>query len=233
MKTVSIILLCSCVSACLPRGASVDVSTIGGGVRLDRSEAPTLDPMARERDISACAGVHEIGSPQYCGCLRRNGAAGDHEYVAFCQQPAPASARARGPPPDMKRVAGVVEKVVRHEGAPALPYVDPSGRCHQAIGDAYPAPGACDRLIANLLAADNVASRVAGDLWGQLTENQRRGLLMLTFGVGERGLQGFVSLLAALRGGYGHAAADEIRNSLWCRQVGEARCGDVATLMTQ
>ena len=124
---------------------------------------------------------------------------------------------------------------MQHEGAPSGPYVDDaSGRCHRAVGDAHPPPGTCDRLIANLLQADNAARRVAGDdLWASLSEPQRRALLMLGFGVGERGLAGFKRLWAALRGNHTHAAAAEVRDSLWCEQVGSERCSTVASMLTQ
>lgn len=234
--------LCGCA---LPRGATVavdgGVATLGAGVRVDRADAPERDPLVLERDISACGGLHRKGSPEHCGCLRRHGAAGDHEYVAYCEQEPARSPRPREPPvtpaaqtrPPPARAAAVVEDVVRAEGTPATPYVDDaSGKCHQAIGDAHPPPDACDRLVANLLDADNAARRVVGDdAWTALTETQREGLLLLSFNVGERGLEGFDDLLAAVRGGYGHAAREAAIDSLWCDQVGETRCERVAGML--
>ena len=231
----------------LPRGSSVAVdggaATLGAGVRVDRREAPERDPLRRERDISACGGMHAKGSPEYCGCLRRHGAAGDHEYVSYCERrraqtfaraPTPSVvASSVRPAPSGVRAAAVVPDVVGAEGTPSGPYVDDaSGRCHQAIGDAHPPPDACDRLAENLIAADNAARRVIGDdAWLALSEQQRRGLLLLSFGVGERGLRGFSELLSALRGGFGHAAAEAARDSLWCSQVGPERCDRVSGML--
>lgn len=253
MKGLALLLLVALSACALPRGATVDVdggaATLGAGVRVDRADAPERDPLVLERDISACGGLHAKGSPEFCGCLRRHGAAGDHEYVAYCEKNpffekslrpaagaqdarAPAQTFARDPPPAPARAAAVVAAVVRDEGAPPDPYVDAAGRCHQAIGDAHPPPDACDRLVDNLIDADNAARRVVGDeAWQALSETQRRGLLLLSFNVGERGLAGFRDLISAVRGGFGHAAKEAAVDSLWCGQVGEARCQRVAGML--
>ena len=63
-------------------------ATLGAGIEITTPPQPERDPLATERDISACGGMHEKGAPEYCGCLRRHGAAGDHEYAAYCEKEA-------------------------------------------------------------------------------------------------------------------------------------------------
>lgn len=78
---------------------------------------------------------------------------------------------------------------------------------------------------ADLLCANDVA-RVKAELdrnvpwWRDLPEPGQRGLANMLFNLGWSRLSGFKKMLAALKAGKFHHAADEARDSDWFNQVG-------------
>ena len=112
----------------LTRGADIAIdggaATLGAGIEVTNPPVVERDPLAKERDISACGGLHEKGSPEHCGCLRRHGASGDHEYTAYCEQEA------------AKAPVGASAGVCAADCPVAPPAQDALGRAQEALADA-------------------------------------------------------------------------------------------------
>lgn len=59
--------------------------------------------------------------------------------------------------------------------------------------------------------------------WSSIGESRQSALADMSFNLGCSGIRAFVSMKSSIESGNYDAAADDMRNSLWCRQVGE-RC---------
>ena len=98
IAVASVILL----SGCFANGGRIQ--TIGGTMEID-GPPPGPDPLDLERNISACGGLHEKGSAEYCGCLLRHEFSASHEYASYCQTE-PISGLVPGGVPDLPPPAG-------------------------------------------------------------------------------------------------------------------------------
>ena len=75
----------------------------------------------------------------------------------------------------------------------------------------------------DMVNAVSCASSWLSQVWGRMSTDQKSAVADMAFNLGCSGLQKFRNMKAALlRGDYG-GAADEMRDSKWCRQV-KSRC---------
>ena len=119
------------------------------------------------------------------------------------------------------------------EGLRTEPYADSGGEMHIGYGHRLQitAEEAEDILRADIESARQAAARTVGpEVFAGLDAARQDALAELVFSVGEGGFRGFTRLHAALHAGDFSAAWHEMRDSLWCAQVGP-RCWRVAGQM--
>ena len=141
------------------------------------------------------------------------------------------------PPPPADAVGGGdsgLARSLRHaEGLRTEPYADSGGELHIGYGHRLQITPeeAEDILRADIEAARQAAARTVGpDVFAGLGAARQDALAELVFSVGEGGFREFRGLLAALRAGNFSDAFREMRDSLWCDQLGP-RCWRVAGQM--
>ena len=123
--------------------------------------------------------------------------------------------------------------LIRHEGCRDSPYIDSLGIQTIGIGHNLHKPlshGAIMRIFQDDLADATNDCLHAFPFFADLTEARQAVLINMCFNLGLRGLQKFTKFLAAVERGDYDTAADEMLNSLWCKQV-KSRAFDLAALM--
>jgi len=119
----------------------------------------------------------------------------------------------------------LVEQLVRDEGEVLRPYRDSRGFLTIGVGhnlDAKPISRRASRVILEDDIADAVADLHHALPWAALLDEARQGVLVnMTFNMGLGGLLTFKKFLAAMQAGQWPAAAREILESEYAKQVGE------------
>lgn len=129
--------------------------------------------------------------------------------------------------------AKALEMLSRDESPRRTPYDDATGKPIKApvghvtigIGRNLEARPLSNQVMMMILREDvDEATRDAravlgNETWESLTENRKLGFINLAFNLGRIGLQGFRKLIAATQAGDWLKAGEELRTSLWARQV--------------
>lgn len=120
-------------------------------------------------------------------------------------------------------------QLLKFEGCKLHPYWCPTGRLTIGIGRLLEPPGGITREEAIILLRNDIRRLEAAcakrfqPWWQRLAEPRQRALLDLGFNCGFSGLLGFSKMLRAVSEGRFTEAAQEMRSSLWARQVQKAR----------
>lgn len=122
----------------------------------------------------------------------------------------------------------------RHEGVRSKPYRDTVGKLTIGVGRNLDDVGLSEDEVQYLLDNDitrayNDASRIVPGL-ATLDEDRQHVLIDMVFNLGAAGLLRFRKFLAAVERRDFAAAADEMLDSQWARQVGE-RAKTLAAMM--
>jgi lysozyme len=123
--------------------------------------------------------------------------------------------------------------LIRHEGCRDQPYIDSLGIQTIGIGHNLHKPlshGAIMRIFQDDLADATNDCLHAFPFFADLTEARQAVLINMCFNLGLTKLLRFTKFLAAVERGDYDTAADEMLNSLWCKQV-KSRAFDLAALM--
>lgn len=119
----------------------------------------------------------------------------------------------------------IFEQLRRDEGFRTHPYDDTKGKLTIGIGRNLNAKGLTDEEIGHLFGNDirELTIELEGRLpWYQALDDARKGVLQnMAFNMGFSGLEKFPKLLMACAQGDWNAAADEMKDSLWAKEVGE------------
>lgn len=122
------------------------------------------------------------------------------------------------------------------EGVRSKPYLDTEGKVTIGIGrnldDVGLRPDEIDYLFNNDLARAELDARAAVRNFDELSEARKAVLLNMSFNLGRGRLEGFRRMLAAVRVGDFEAAAREMMDSKWAKQVG-ARAYRLAEMMRE
>lgn len=129
----------------------------------------------------------------------------------------------------------LVSMLKRHEGERLKPYTDTVGKLTIGVGRDLTDVGISEDESETLLVNDIGA--VLADLetfewWRGLSESRQLALADMRFNLGEDGFRQFRHMIHALAVGDWAAAANEMRNSQWKKQVG-ARADEDAQLVEQ
>lgn len=114
-------------------------------------------------------------------------------------------------------------QLIRHEGVRLKPYRDTVGKLTIGIGRNLDDVGISEEESKVLLRND--INKVGHDLtdhigwWNSLDEARRIVLMNMCFNLGIARLLGFQKFLTALQNGDYQKAADEMKDSLWYKQV--------------
>lgn len=117
----------------------------------------------------------------------------------------------------------IKSQLIRHEALRLKPYRDSVGKLTIGVGRNLDDVGLTEAEAMTLL--DNDIRRTESDLsehldwWLRLDEARRVVLANMCFNLGITRLLGFRRFLLALQEGEYQQAADEMKNSLWYRQV--------------
>lgn len=119
--------------------------------------------------------------------------------------------------------ADLLAMLEQDEGLRLKPYKDTVGKLTVGIGRNLDDVGITAEEARYLL--ENDVGRAEADLdrnlpgWRDLTEARQQVLISMCFNMGWKRLSGFAKFLGAIRRGAFAEAADEMRDSLWYRQV--------------
>lgn len=116
-------------------------------------------------------------------------------------------------------------ELVRDEGVRLFPYMDTAGNITIGIGRNLSGVGVSSAEVQAMWLAD-VDRATAGldralPWWRTLSEERQRVLVNMAFNMGVPKLLTFKRMLAAVKAGQYQAAAAEMLDSEWSRQVGE------------
>lgn len=126
------------------------------------------------------------------------------------------------------------QQLVQHEALRLKPYKDTVGKLTIGVGRNLDDVGISEAEAMFLLESD--ISAVCKDLdrvfpwWQEMTENRQLVLADMCFNLGINRLQGFKNALAAMKEGRYEAAAVEMLDSTWAKQVGR-RADTLAGMM--
>lgn len=118
----------------------------------------------------------------------------------------------------------LVEQLRRDEGVRAKPYTDTVGKLTIGVGRNLTDVGISDTEVNFLLTNDiaRVQAQLEPFAWYQALDDVRKGAIEnMAFNLGIGGLLHFPHMLAALQKQDWVAAADEMANSEWAKQVGD------------
>ena len=119
----------------------------------------------------------------------------------------------------------IYEQLRRDEGVQSHPYTDTTGNLTIGVGRNLNAKGLTGEEISHLLENDvrELTMELGGRLpWYQALDDARQGVVQnMAFNMGIAGLEGFPRMLQAIAQGDWNTAADEMRDSLWAKQVGD------------
>ncbi len=115
-------------------------------------------------------------------------------------------------------------QLVKHEGLRLKPYRDPVGKLTIGVGRNLDDTGLrsdeVQLMLDNDIAEVEESLALALPFWSQLDDARQRVLTNMAFNLGTLGLLKFKRTLAHVAAGEYHAAADEMLNSTWAKQVG-------------
>ena len=169
-------------------------------------------------ETEATPGRSETGEP---------GQSGTHPDQ---QEPGAASA-STGQPLGAGSWARLADSLRRHEGLRLEPYRDTGGVWHVCYGHRIAMDkDECEALLASDMAEGAAtAQRLVGhETWAALDGARREVLAEMGFATS---LATFEEMLRAVRRGDYGTAGEEILDSVWAREVGKGRAGDLATRM--
>lgn len=124
--------------------------------------------------------------------------------------------------------------IKKHEGLRLKPYRDTEG--YLTIGYGHNLHEGISREQAELLLKSDLAQAVADlkeifrERWAQFPKEIQVALIDMMFNLGKSKFLGFKKMIKALEEGDYRRAAEEMRDSLWCRQV-KGRCEELAQLV--
>lgn len=135
---------------------------------------------------------------------------------------------------DSKQADAMYEDlIILHEGFSSTPYMD-NGGISIGYGRNFTTNGLSEDEARYLLRND--LKRLRSALPGVVSnfndlDHARYGVVLsMGYNLGLNGLSGFKRMIAAIEARQFHVAADEMRRSEWCGQVG-VRCRDLAYMM--
>ena len=129
----------------------------------------------------------------------------------------------------------VKDFIIKHEGLKLKPYICPAGKLTIGVGRNIEDNGISEDEAMYLL--ENDIKRCESELreifpnFDSLPENVRIALIDMDFNLGKPRFLQFKKMIAAIKEGDFKRAAEEAKNSKWCRQVG-SRCEDVCEMLT-
>jgi lysozyme len=123
--------------------------------------------------------------------------------------------------------------IIQHEGMKKSVYKDSRGYDTIGIGflcdsrmDAGLSVEECMMILRSRIA--NLESRLSQYPWHSNQDEVRKGALVeLSYNMGVKGLLKFVKFLAAMEAKDYLSAANELKDSLWAKQVGNARVANI------
>jgi lysozyme len=122
-------------------------------------------------------------------------------------------------------INNIVDQLTRDEAKRNFPYLDTKGKTSIGVGRNLSDVGLFDDEISYLL--NNDINRVKGPLeqgisWFSSLDVPRQGVLInMAFNMGFHGLLGFHDTLSAMAKQDWEAAAVDMENSLWAKEVGD------------
>ena len=123
--------------------------------------------------------------------------------------------------------------LIKHEGLELKPYIDKVGKLTIGVGRNLEDVG-ISKQEAMVLLNNDISKAVKElekyDFWERLDEVRKAVLIDMMFNLGARKFREFKKMIAALRRGDYSEAAKEMRDSLWCEQVG-SRCDELSKMM--
>lgn len=129
----------------------------------------------------------------------------------------------------------VTEQLRRHEGVKRLPYTDTKGKltigCGRNLTDKGIRQDEIETLLAHdILDAEDDARALCGNACFDALSDMRKAVVVnMAFNLGLTKLRKFVKFLAAIRTGQHQAAAREMRDSQWAKDV-KGRADELITL---
>jgi lysozyme len=129
----------------------------------------------------------------------------------------------------------VKDFIIKHEGLRLKPYLCPAGKLTIGIGRNIEDNGISEDEASYML--NNDIKRCENELreifpnFDELPENVKIALIDMIFNLGKPRFLQFKKMIQAVKEGDFKKAAEEAKNSRWCRQVGQ-RCEDVYNMLT-
>jgi len=127
----------------------------------------------------------------------------------------------------------VKDFIIKHEGLKLKPYICPAGKLTIGVGRNIEENGISEDEAMYLL--ENDIKRCESELreifpsFDSLPENVKMALIDMDFNLGKPRFLTFKKLIQAVKEGNFKKAAQEAKNSRWCRQV-SSRCEDVCEM---
>ncbi len=119
----------------------------------------------------------------------------------------------------------IYQQLERDEGVRTHPYTDTKGKLTIGIGRNLNAKGLSQEEIDHLLENDlrELSIELRARLpWFETLDDARQGVILnMAFNIGLTGLEGFPRMLQGVAQGDWELAADEMKNSLWAKEVGD------------
>ena len=122
-------------------------------------------------------------------------------------------------------IVALREQLIRHEGYAPRAYLDTVGKITIGVGHNASDVPLSDQVIRMML--DDDIRRAIDDCqrlfpnWEEIPGDKQQALCNMMFNLGYYRLGGFRQMRAAIEKGFWNAAADEMENSKWYRQVGK------------
>jgi lysozyme len=119
----------------------------------------------------------------------------------------------------------IFEQLERDEGSRSHPYTDTAGKTTIGVGRNLDAKGLTGEEISHLLENDirELESELRARLpWFEALDDARQGVIKnMAFNMGITGLERFPRMMQAVAQGDWNTAADEMKDSLWAKEVGD------------
>jgi len=124
----------------------------------------------------------------------------------------------------------VKDFIIKHEGLKLKPYICPAGKLTIGVGRNIEENGISENEAMYML--ENDIKRCENELreifdnFDELPKNVKIALIDMIFNLGKPRFLQFKKMIQAIKEGNFKRAAEEAKNSRWCKQVG-SRCEDV------